>query len=77
MAAHKALSQAVFDGTNKMPMRNLIKRIASDISGATAVEYGLILALIFLAMLAAVQNFGNSTIRMWNNVADKANAASN
>ena len=59
-----------------MPMRNHIKRLASDISGATAVEYGLILALIFLAMLAAVQNFGNSTISMWNKVADKTNEAS-
>jgi pilus assembly protein Flp/PilA len=54
-----------------MPMRNLIKRIASDISGATAVEYGLILAMIFLAMIAAIQNFGNETISMWNDVADK------
>jgi pilus assembly protein Flp/PilA len=51
-----------------MPMRNLFKRIASDISGATAVEYGLILALIFLAMLAAIQNFGTKTISMWNKV---------
>ena len=60
-----------------MPMRNLIKRIASDISGATAVEYGLILALIFLAMLAAIQNFGNSTISMWNKVSDATNEAVN
>ncbi len=59
-----------------MPMRNLIKRIASDISGATAVEYGLILALIFLAMISAIQNFGNQTISMWNKVGDKV-AASN
>ena len=59
-----------------MPMRNLIKRIASDISGATAVEYGLILAMIFLAMLAAIQNFGNQTISMWTKVGDKV-AASN
>ena len=51
-----------------MPMRKLLKAIASDISGATAVEYGLILALIFLAMLAAVQNFGNTTIAMWEGV---------
>ncbi len=54
-----------------MPMRNLFKRIASDISGATAVEYGLILALIFLAMLAAVQNFGSKSTEMWNNVASR------
>lgn len=60
-----------------MPMRNLIKRLASDISGATAVEYGLILAMIFLAMIAAIQNFGNETISMWTNVAGKMDQASN
>jgi pilus assembly protein Flp/PilA len=60
-----------------MPMRKLLKAIASDISGATAVEYGLILALIFLAMLAAIQNFGNTSIAMWNGVADKMDEASN
>ena len=53
-----------------MPMRKLLKAIASDISGATAVEYGLILALIFLAMLAAIQNFGNASISMWSRVAE-------
>ena len=60
-----------------MPMRNLIKRIASDIKGATAVEYGVILALIFLAMVAAVQNFGNETISMWGRVSDKVEASNN
>ena len=58
-----------------MPMRNLIKRIASDISGATAVEYGLILAMVFLAMIAAVQNFGNETISMWDKVAGRMEEA--
>jgi pilus assembly protein Flp/PilA len=58
-----------------MPMRKLLKRLASDISGATAVEYGLILALIFLAMLAAVQNFGTQTSLMWGNVATKVGDA--
>jgi pilus assembly protein Flp/PilA len=58
-----------------MPMRKLLKAIASDISGATAVEYGLILAMVFLAMLAAVQNFGNSSISMWNSIAEKVKAA--
>ena len=60
-----------------MPMRNLMKRLASDISGATAVEYGLILAMVFLAMIAAIQNFGNETISMWSNVAGKMDQASN
>ncbi len=52
-----------------MPMRNFVKRIAGDISGATAVEYGLILAMIFLAMLMAVQNLEASTSSLWNRVA--------
>lgn len=60
-----------------MPMRKLLKAIATDISGATAVEYGLILALVFLAMLAAIQNFGGTTITMWNGVADRMDEASN
>ena len=60
-----------------MPMRNLFKRLASDISGATAVEYGLILAMIFLAMLAAIQNFGNETISMWTKVGAKVEASNN
>lgn len=60
-----------------MPMRNLIKRIASDIRGATAVEYGLIMALIFLAMVAAVQNFAMETISMWSEVEDKVEASNN
>jgi pilus assembly protein Flp/PilA len=37
--------------------------------GATAVEYGLILALIVLAIMGAVSNVANKTIGMWNNVA--------
>ena len=37
--------------------------------GATAVEYGLILALVVLAMMAALSNVANKTVGMWNNVA--------
>ena len=49
-------------------MFKLLKTLGRDERGATAVEYGLILALIFLAMIGAVQSFGNQTISMWNNV---------
>jgi pilus assembly protein Flp/PilA len=42
-----------------------------DERGATAVEYGLILALIFLAMVGAVGTFAETTIDMWDNVANK------
>ena len=57
-------------------MSRFLKNIGSDISGATAVEYGLILALVFLAMVGAIQTFGNETIGMWTGVADKV-ASSN
>ncbi|MDI1297022.1 MAG: Flp family type IVb pilin [bacterium] len=39
--------------------------------GATAVEYGLIIAMIVLAMLAALNNVANKTTGMWNNVANE------
>lgn len=35
-------------------MTNFIKRLISDQTGATAIEYGLILALIVLAMLSGI-----------------------
>ena len=47
-----------------------IKRLAQDERGATAIEYGLILAMIFLAMIGAVATFGQGVITMWTGVAD-------
>jgi pilus assembly protein Flp/PilA len=41
---------------------------------ATAVEYGLILAMIFLAAMGAISAVGESTISMWNNVSESATA---
>ena len=49
-------------------MIKLLQLLGRDESGATAVEYGLILALIFLAMIGAVQSFGTTTITTWNNI---------
>ena len=37
--------------------------------GATAVEYGLILAMIVLAMIAALNNVATKTTGMWDYVA--------
>ena len=39
--------------------------------GATVVEYGLILALIFLAMIVGVVSVGQVTSGMWNNVSSE------
>ena len=35
-------------------MKNLINRLASDESGATAIEYGLIAALVAVAIIGAL-----------------------
>ena len=52
-------------------MLNRFKRLKGDAKGATAVEYGLILALVVLAIMAAVINVANLTKGMWNHVANE------
>jgi len=44
-------------------------KLLRDQKAATAVEYGLIIALIVLAMMAGLSQFASTTIRMWNDVA--------
>lgn len=41
-------------------MKALINKFANDESGATAIEYGLIAALIAVAIIAAVRAVGTS-----------------
>ena len=45
--------------------------IFKDDQGATAIEYGLILAMIFLAMMAGVSTFAGTTVNMWGYVANE------
>jgi pilus assembly protein Flp/PilA len=54
---------------------DLLKRLLRDKHGATAVEYGLILALIVLAILTALSGVAGETISMWNDVSSKSAAA--
>lgn len=49
----------------------LVMKLARDRRGATAIEYGLILALVFLAMVGAVRGLAGATTGMWDNVATK------
>lgn len=58
-------------------MLGLLEQIGRDTEGATAVEYGLILALIFLAIIGAVSSFGSSTIAMWTTISTTVDAAIN
>lgn len=49
-------------------LSNLAKKLAADSTGATAVEYGLIVALIVIAMFAAFQGTADATLDMWDKV---------
>lgn len=46
-------------------MREFLGRLHRDDSGATAIEYGLICALIFLVIIAAVSAFANKSTAMY------------
>jgi pilus assembly protein Flp/PilA len=58
-------------------MIGFIRRLAESRRGATAVEYGLIAALVVLTMIAALQGVANTTVGMWNNVSTKVQNANN
>ena len=61
----------------KTPARSLIARFCDDESGATAIEYSLIVALIFLAILGAANSLGASTNEMYTTIDTEINGAIN
>ncbi len=50
--------------------REFAASFASDESGATAVEYGLILGLMTVALIGAIGATGNSTGEKWNGISE-------
>jgi pilus assembly protein Flp/PilA len=52
-------------------MLELIHRIARCEQGATAVEYGLIVSLIVIAIMGSLSSFGDSSMNMWNFVSNE------
>ncbi|MCW0199601.1 Flp family type IVb pilin [Sphingopyxis sp.] len=56
---------------------NKIQGLLRSTRAATAVEYGLILALIFIAAMSAMTAVGKSANTMWNHVSDTSTEAMN
>ena len=56
-------------------MRRFLSRFLRDESGATAIEYGMILALMFLVILGALQAFGGTGSGIFNNAMDAVRGA--
>lgn len=52
-----------------------LNRFAQDEAGATAIEYGLIAALIAVGAIVAMTSFGGSLSGMFNTVSTKAGVA--
>ncbi len=52
-------------------MAKLVARFVKDESGATAIEYGLIAALIALAIVVGAGALGNSISDLFNRIADE------
>ena len=52
-------------------MINVVKRFSRDESGATAIEYGLIAALIAVAMIGAATTLGSKIGTQFGNIGSK------
>ncbi|WP_188055754.1 MULTISPECIES: Flp family type IVb pilin [unclassified Sphingosinithalassobacter] len=57
------------------PLLNFAKELIHSPKAATAVEYGFILALIVVAIIASIVELGGVTSGMWNNVSAKVQTA--
>jgi pilus assembly protein Flp/PilA len=58
-----------------MILSSILKRFGSDESGATAIEYGLIVSLIVIASIGAFDSVANENDGLWAQVTTKVEAA--
>ncbi len=54
--------------TSRIRIGETLRRFAADNSGATAVEYGLLVAFIALAIVVAVNQVGTGISRVFNSL---------
>ena len=60
-----------------MKLSKILTQVRKDNSGATAVEYGLIISLVILACMSAIASVADETNAMWDEVSDKTGAVMN
>ena len=54
-------------------IRTILRKLRADDRGATAIEYGLIAALIVIAMMTGLQSMGGGVGGMWGKLGNAAN----
>ncbi len=63
------------DDVCKEPKMNTVARFVNDESGATAIEYGLIAALIAVGIIVAATTLGTSLSGLFNSISTRLNTA--
>jgi len=58
-------------------VRNFTRRLLHDNSGATAIEYGLIIGLISVSIIVGMQNFSNQLVVLYQIVDGYTSSAQN
>lgn len=58
-------------------MKTIFERFVKDESGATAIEYGLIAALISVALITGATTLGNTLNTQFQGLSNKMNSAAN
>lgn len=56
-------------------MLKMIQRLAGDRKGGTAIEYGLIAAIIVVTLIASFIQLANTTTGIWGNINTKMERA--
>ena len=54
-------------------IRHMLRKLGADARGATAIEYGLIAALIVIAMMTGLQSLGGGVGGMWGKLGNTTN----
>lgn len=57
-----------------MKLSHILTEVGKDNSGATAVEYGLIISLVVIACISAMSSVADETSGMWTMVTNKTGA---
>lgn len=60
-----------------LAIRSMGRKLRSDKRGATAIEYGLIAALIAVAAIGGMSKLGGGSTGMWGKLDQKVQSASN
>lgn len=64
------MSVEVMTDSKQRNLAALVSRFRDDEEGATAIEYSLIVGLIFLVIVAGVRNYTESTSDMYQEIED-------